>query len=195
MGWQNRDDNGMTLCYRGTLIWIAGLKKLCWTKRFLDQNLKGECEVPRWGMWRGDNRLAGQVIDLLCVWCWYWGLPEFWFDPDWVVMSFHEMVNLEDLKIWRRNDFILEMWNFRCIWFSQKETSRAESGTQRQRASPDTLFHCLLNISNLVGPKLVSCIFSLMCFSTLSLPHRCKSHYLSSCTHWTLDYSRSLSNR
>ena len=72
-------------------------------------------------------------------------------------MSFHEMVNLGGFKILRKKkDFILEMRNFRCIWFSQKETSRAESRTQRQRASPDTLFHCLLNISNLMGPKLVS---------------------------------------
>ena len=116
MGWQNRDDNGMTLCHRGTLIWIAVLKKFCWTKRFLYQNLKGECEVPRWGMWRGDNRLAGQVIDLLCVWCWYWGLPEFWFDPDWVVMSFHEMVNLGGLENLKKKKWL----HFRNVKFQMR---------------------------------------------------------------------------
>ena len=65
-------------------------------------NFERWVEVPRWGIWRGDNRLAGQVTDLLYVWCWYWGLPEFCFDPDWVVMSFHEMVNLGGLKNLRK---------------------------------------------------------------------------------------------
>ena len=70
-------------------------------------------EVLRWGMWRGVNRLAGQVIDLLCVWCWYWGLPGLWFDPDWVVISFHEMENLGGFKNLRKKKWL----HFRNVRF------------------------------------------------------------------------------
>ena len=57
--------NGMTLCCRGTLIWIAGLKKVCWTKRFLDQSLKSELRYPVRNVERGQQ--TGWASDWLTL--------------------------------------------------------------------------------------------------------------------------------
>lgn len=79
------------------------------------------------------------------------------------------------------------------LWFSQKEASRAESGTQDADSSSRYTFPTVFSRHlKLPCPKLASWVFSLMCFSTLSLPHSYKRHYPCNCTSWTLDYSRDL---
>lgn len=100
----------------------------------------------------------------------------------------------EMFQIWEgRNEFSSEMSNLRCLWFSQKEASGAGSGARdavsSSRCTSPTVFSRHLKLT---CPKLASRVFSLMCFSTLSLPHPCKRHYPCNCTSWTLDCSRDL---
>lgn len=89
-----------------------------------------------------------------------------------MAIPFTEMVNTGEIADLKGNEFSSEMLKLRFFWFSQKVASGAGAWTSRGRELlqihlPDSF----LNISSLICPKLAPCIFSIMCFSTLSLPH------------------------